>query len=299
IGTQREFFHDDFRAQAHGGRHELRQPRIAGLQVFRQRRCSQKGKDLGGLTDGEKVLAVDGKKGKHIVGARVEVPVFLAVELDGRFELVSEVVEVTLHSLSRHRQHFRERRRVGEPTFLDLVVDRLEAAPERPIFKGSGSSHLLARLLSRVRTQSDWECDLKDRVAKKGRRRRGEHVETGLILAESVAVERRVTPPSVSVAWRHETSVPPSPHLTATWPARDALALDLLMAKRRMTLLELLWLLQGGSMADSSPVFLVVGLVMLFLIALTDDDDLPGPRRCFARAGGQLYRPAARANSLF
>jgi hypothetical protein len=32
------------------------------------------------------------------------------------------------------------------------------------------------------------------------------------------------------------------------------------------------------------------------LIALADDDDLPGPRRCFARAGAQLYRSAAQAN---
>jgi hypothetical protein len=106
-----------------------------------------------------------------------------------------------------------------------------------------------------------------------------------LILAESVAVERRRTPPSVSIALRCKAFVTTSPRLTATWNVTGALAFDLLMAKRRMALLELVGQLQEGSIADSSSVFLVVGLVLLFLIALADDDDLPGPRRCFARAG--------------
>jgi hypothetical protein len=51
-----------------------------------------------------------------------------------------------------------------------------------------------------------------------------------------------------------------------------------------MTLFSLLQPLFEGSVADPSPVLLVVGLVLLFLVALADDDDLPGPRRCFARA---------------
>jgi hypothetical protein len=63
-----------------------------------------------------------------------------------------------------------------------------------------------------------------------------------------------------------------------------------------MSLVLLLQLLREGSLADPSAVLLVVGLVLLFLIALADDDDLPGPRRCFARAGAQLYRSAAQAN---
>jgi hypothetical protein len=63
-----------------------------------------------------------------------------------------------------------------------------------------------------------------------------------------------------------------------------------------MALFELLRQFQEGSIADSSSAFLVVGLVLLFLIALVDDDDLPGPRRCFARVGGRLYRPAAQEN---
>jgi hypothetical protein len=55
-----------------------------------------------------------------------------------------------------------------------------------------------------------------------------------------------------------------------------------------MWLLAQFRLLWGESFADSSAALLVVGFILLFLLALADDDDLPGPRRCFARADGRL-----------
>ena len=54
--------------------------------------------------------------------------------------------------------------------------------------------------------------------------------------------------------------------------------------------MALLWhcLLDGGDLPAG--LFLLVAAVVV-LIAFANDDDLPGPRRCFARAGGP--RPIA------
>lgn len=51
-----------------------------------------------------------------------------------------------------------------------------------------------------------------------------------------------------------------------------------------------LWkcLLDGGDLPAGA--FLLVAAVVI-LIALANDDDLPGPRRCFARLGGPKPRP--------
>jgi len=67
-----------------------------------------------------------------------------------------------------------------------------------------------------------------------------------------------------------------------------------------MSFLLTFQMLSESSSADSAAAFWLIGLALVVLIAIAGDDDLPGPRRCFARAGGQhLYRLAARANSIF
>jgi hypothetical protein len=49
-------------------------------------------------------------------------------------------------------------------------------------------------------------------------------------------------------------------------------------------------LLEGGDFPAG--IFLLVAAVIV-IVALINDDDLPGPRRCFARMGGPKPRPFA------
>jgi len=42
-------------------------------------------------------------------------------------------------------------------------------------------------------------------------------------------------------------------------------------------------MLSESSSADSAAAFWLIGLALVVLIVIAGDDDLPGPRRCFAR----------------
>src|SRR5262245_9587651 len=64
-----------------------------------------------------------------------------------------------------------------------------------------------------------------------------------------------------------------------------AMAPALLFFGTVMSFLRAIQTLSESSSADSSAAFWLIGLALVVLIAIAGDDDLPGPRRCFARAG--------------
>ncbi len=139
--AQSELFPNDLGAQTDGGRHELGQPLVAGRQVARQWRASEEREHLCRHAYGKEILPVDGEKGEHVVSARVEIPILIAGKLDGSVQLVSHVVQIPLDGLRGHREALGERGSVGEAVLLDLVMNRLKAPPQRPIFEGPLPPH--------------------------------------------------------------------------------------------------------------------------------------------------------------
>jgi hypothetical protein len=102
---------------------------------------SKEREDLRRDSDRKEIPPVDRQKGKYVVAARVEVAVVVAIELDRRRQLVSEVLDVALHRFGGDVESLREPRRVRIPPVLDLMVDRLETPPERPILEGALAAH--------------------------------------------------------------------------------------------------------------------------------------------------------------
>ena len=71
-------------------------------------------------------------------------------------------------------------------------------------------------------------------------------------------------------------------------PIRDldrslAVAPGLLPPDSVMSFLLAFQMLSESSSADSAAAFWLIGLALVVLIVIAGDDDLPGPRRCFAR----------------
>jgi hypothetical protein len=138
---QGELLHHDLGAQPHGRRHQPRQPLVTRFQVSREGRPPEECEDLRRDADREEIVPVDGQERQDVVGTGVTVAVPLAVERDRRFQLIAQVIDVALDRLGRDRKELRERGRVGEAPLLDLVVDRLETPPERPILERPRAAH--------------------------------------------------------------------------------------------------------------------------------------------------------------
>ena len=66
------------------------------------------------------------------------------------------------------------------------------------------------------------------------------------------------------------------PMAPALLPSPESMSLNLILQR-----------LGESFSADTSAALLVIGLAVIVLIVLASDDDLPGPRRCFARAAGR------------
>jgi hypothetical protein len=57
-----------------------------------------------------------------------------------------------------------------------------------------------------------------------------------------------------------------------------------------MSFLRTFQMLSESSSADSAAAFWLIGLALVVLIMIAGDDDLPGPRRCFARTSAAPAR---------